>query len=251
MYYETERQMAQPTPRRVRFTQRAKHIRGTLLMVGATSVFLLARQAMLDIHELENLAKNGQTIMAPLTGCSEVSYKRTQYSVVEFSTWVGGVSLIHLTQEPIGFCFQPTKKEILFTYLPDNATAHRIGVINTPRITAQKSQWIFFVALVVLIFGNASVLLERFYRVQYNLWKHGQFAKAEVIRQWDARGGSSTSRFIEYAFHAENGERILAQKQVSSTSIWISSKTIGIFYDPKNPTHHRPVSWCRAAEIVA
>jgi hypothetical protein len=254
MYNDTERKMVASTPRHIRYTKRIWRVRALLSIAGSILLFLSIRQAVLDVNDLVNLSKYGKTIDIPITKRYPITETNQKYveihCLLEYRTYLEGELLYYTRKEIIGACRMPYEQNVTFTYWKQNSMIYRTGIVDTQRIVGQRNSWIFLISLLTLIFGTIIAALERYYREQRYLWQYGSFVRARVLQQFDATGNAITSKYIAYEFLTETDVCIRGQLQSRSGSVWVSSKVIGILYDPQNPARHRPVSWCRAAKIV-
>jgi hypothetical protein len=242
--------MSRPTPRRVRFTTSTQITRRGMLSFWIVLFLLLARQAVYDIKDLNLLSQEGKTVDAPITSRETYKVKSKTKCRITYGVSVEGNYFSSRTSEPEEACLYPKEDSVVFTYLPEQSTVYREGTVGEHRIQNQKTNWIFWLIVVMSILAVMIGAIEHSYRQQRYLWEYGMLATAKVIRRWEVNDRKNVSHYMEYLFQTESGLSLRMEKRVGSAGVYLVNTTLSVLYDPKNPFHNDPAEWCKAAEVV-
>ncbi len=228
-------------PRRVRYTFRAQATRLFVLCLLLGGVGLITSLSVQDTGELTRLAASGIRTTGRITGKHTSGHKNTTYYLDYSYTANGRAESGEETVSSSDFRQANAGDSVLVTYLPDDPTVHRVGVVDEARVTHARTLWALGTLGAALVLGLLLVATEANFRNHRALLETGVAVMGRLTNRYVTRGNKSNSYYIQYEFDGPagpvSGKASVGRSLYDQTS---PGTPTTILYDPAKPSNSRP-----------
>jgi hypothetical protein len=183
-------------------------------------LFLLVRQGVWDVKEVQSLAAKGKVIYAPAhspsTYDSPLGKTRTKCTISYGVYAEKNYLVVEETQEMLATCSARSHSKIAITYLPGQSTVYRAGVIGASHLLLHSMFWCLGIVLCATYLMFLRSLVESGYQEQRELWERGDLVTAEITHHEvvEVATDLAVTKSIVYKFTTATGEVVTREKKV-------------------------------------
>jgi len=198
-----EPELTRPAPRNARFTSMTQFTRGLMLTIWIGLTIGLFYGAYQDIDRLHRLLTSGKTMYATVVDKYVHHGKSTSYHIT-YQYAVDGRYYGNSDTVPSDYYYQAQiGSTLLITYLPQDPSIDRIGIVDQPLIQTHTQNWVIGIGLACTIVGIIVAIIEGGYKKRLFLMTWGTPALGRVTSKDQQSNGKTTTYKVSYAFTAD------------------------------------------------